>query len=61
MGFFSKRETNPQKMSDKDLQKDLRKSYGKNTGEDLSTRAHKIIEAEKRGLDYKPKNIPKTK
>lgn len=55
MGFFSKIADTLQNTSDKKLQKDLKNSYGKNTGESVATRAHKIMEAEKRGIDYKPK------
>lgn len=29
--------------------------YGKTTGESIATKAHKIMEAEKRDIDYKPK------
>ncbi len=40
-------------MSDRELTRELRNGQGKNTGESVSTRAHKIMEAEKRGLDWK--------
>ena len=43
------------KMSDKELARDLRRGQDKNTGESVATRAKKIMEAEKRNLDWKPK------
>ena len=40
-------------MSDRELQRKLDRSKGRNTGEDIATRASYIREAEKRGLNKK--------
>lgn len=59
MGFFDALKRSSSKsysdMSDRELKRDLQRSMGRNTGESVATRAKKIMEAEKRGLDWKEK------
>lgn len=43
-------------MSDRELARDLERGKGRNTGESVATRAHKIMEAEKRGIDINKKS-----
>lgn len=43
-------------MSDRELMRDLQRGKGRNTGEDVATRARKIMEAEKRGIDVNKKS-----
>ena len=37
-------------MSDKELQRELNRGVGRNTGEDIATRASRILEGQRRGI-----------
>lgn len=42
-------------MTDRELERKLKQSTGKNTGEDIATRAAYILEAERRGISTNQK------